>query len=98
MRQYETKMVEVERINCVNITCDICRMVREGTDQWESSYYEINETTIEITVHQKKGSNFPDGGSGDEVVIDICPECFKNKLIPWVESYGTKIERKNWDW
>jgi len=98
MRHYETKTVAVERRVCVSITCDLCHRTQEGTDRWEAAMYEINETQVQITVLQKEGSSYPDGGSGDEVVIDICPECFKGKLIPWVESHGTRVERKDWDW
>ncbi len=29
----------------------------------------------------KKGYQYPEGGSGIEVNIDICPECFENKII-----------------
>jgi hypothetical protein len=98
MRRYETKTVEVERTNCVKLVCDLCHRIREGTDQWEACCYEVNDTEVQVTVRQKEGKSYPDCGFGDEVVIDICPECFKTKLIPWVESHGTVIERKDWNW
>ena len=46
----------------------------------------------------KTGSNYPEGGSGEETTIDICPDCFKDKLIPWVESFGGKPTVKEWNW
>lgn len=98
MRRYETKTVEFEQTLCVELVCDICHRSRKGTNRWETGCYEVNETEVKITVHQKEGTSYPDGGSGDELIIDICPECFKEKLVPWVESHGSKIEQKEWDW
>lgn len=33
-----------------------------------------------------------------EKEVDICPDCFKNKLVPWLISQGAKIKQEDWDW
>lgn len=77
--------------------CDICGQKSRG-DEWSSGKYNINETDINITIKQKEGSDCPDGGSGTEYDIDLCPDCFKNKLIPWLKSEGAQIDEKEWEW
>lgn len=80
------------------VTCDICGQ-DANRDSWGSSSYQIDEIEVEITVKRREGENYPEGGSGTEVVIDVCPDCFVKKLVPWVESHGhAKIETSEWDW
>lgn len=96
MRTYEIKTETVERTTLVKTTCDLCG--KEATrGGGESSFYEVNETEVEVTVRQKDGRSYPDNGSGTKVNFDICPDCFKNKLIPFLESQGAKVERTEWD-
>jgi len=78
--------------------CDLCGFSAKGED-WGAGFYEVNETEVRVEVRHKEGSSYPEGGDGTEYDIDICPSCFVNKLVPWVEEEGdTEIERKDWDW
>lgn len=97
MRKFEKKTETVEREVLVETTCDLCGAVAKSGN-WESSTYEVAEVEVEVTVHQKDGVSYPEGGNGTEYTADICPDCFKNKLIPWLESQGCKAKRKDWDW
>ena len=98
MRHYIEKIEPAKKVKTLDkTTCDLCgKKALRG--YWESSSYEVHETEIEVTVRQKDGANFPDGGFGTKYEVDMCPKCFKNKLIPWLESQGCKAERKDWDW
>lgn len=89
-----------ERTRLASRTCDLCgtQAKNELTREWETSCYEIAETEIKVEIRQKEGSNYPEGGWGTEYEIDLCPVCFKEKLIPWLLSQGAKIEKKEWDW
>jgi len=58
----------------------------------------VNETEVSVTVKQKEGESYPDGGSGTEYEIDLCPDCFKNRLVPWLKSEGANIGEMEWDW
>jgi hypothetical protein len=97
-REYEQTEQTHIVTRCTKLTCDVCG--REGAgDSWEAGLFEANDTTMEVTVHHKDGMVDRDGGgAGDEYTIDICPECFKDKLIPWVESFGhAKIAAKYYE-
>ncbi len=78
--------------------CDLCGIAAKGAE-WEGrSYYEVKETEIEIVIRQKEGSSYPEGGSGTKYEVDLCPDCFKNKLIPWLRSQNANIQKEEWDW
>lgn len=72
----------------VKTTCDIC------TKKIEEELYTVDEVTIEY----KTGSSYPEGGSGDEIGVDMCGKCFNNKLIPWLKEQGANPTTREWDW
>ena len=77
------------------VLCDLC----VNRDYNGMSSYEFDEVEVEIIVKRREGANYPEGGSGTETVIDVCPGCFKAKLVPWVLSHGkTNIVTEDWDW
>ena len=98
MRHYETVTIPAKTDKrLAKTTCDLCgKEAKHGN--WESSSYDVNETEIKVTVRQKDGCSYPEGGYGTDYTADICPACFKNKLIPWLESHGCKTKRVEWDW
>lgn len=97
MRQYEKRHRTTEYSHLVKLTCDLCGEEAKGGD-WQSSVYEVNEVELAVTVRQKEGTSFPEGGHGQEYVIDMCPTCFKDRLVVWLKSQGAEIELKDWDW
>lgn len=98
MKNY-IKKIQPERIidKVESVTCDLCGATAKN-EGWQSSQWEINETEIEIRVRHKDGSSYPEGGWGTKYQVDICPDCFTEKLIPWFESQGCKAKREDWDW
>jgi len=98
MRHYTEKLQPEKLVKTLTkTTCDICgRDAHQG--YWESSSYEINETEIEVTVRHKDGNIYPEDGWGTKYEVDICPECFKTKLIPFLKSIGCTTERVDWDY
>lgn len=97
MKIYEKRETTSTYLECVRRTCDLCG--KESSDgDWEKSTYEQNETNIEIKIKHREGYNVSDGGSGDEIEIDLCPDCFRHKLVPWLQSEGAKINYSNWSW
>ena len=95
MRKFETYTETAEGTRLVETACDLCGAIAKRGN-WESSFYEVAEVEVEITVRQKDGSAYPEGGSGTEIVVDICPICFKEKLVPFLRSQGAKIEERGW--
>ena len=52
----------------------------------------------DVVVSYEFGNSYPDNGSTTELSYDICGNCFKNKLMVWLESQGAKPQREEKDW
>jgi hypothetical protein len=74
------------------IACDLCG--RTTRKRWKEDGFDALETEVRI----KEGSSYPEGGSGTEIEFDVCPDCFKSKLIPWLEGQGAKTTVREWEW
>lgn len=75
------------------ITCDICKKKYKGRN-WERENYSALETEIKLTT----GFAYPEGGSGEETIFDICPTCFIDKLIPMLKELEAEPTVIEWDW
>ena len=69
--------------------CDLCKMEIPNEGRF---------VVDEVTVQYKTGNSYPEGGSGETLSVDLCPRCFEERLIPWLESQGAKPETIEWDW
>ena len=96
-RKFETTTKKVTQTHLVETNCDLCGATAKSGD-WESSTYEVNEVEVEVIVRTKQGENYPEGGSGTKIEVDLCPKCFKNILVPFLQSKGAKVEVETWDW
>lgn len=99
MKKYKKETVTREREVILERTCDLCgiKAQERGGDEWYGKFFDINETEIEVIIRQRDGVLYPEGGSGTRMSVDMCPRCFKNKLIPWLESQGASIDEVDWD-
>jgi hypothetical protein len=94
MKHYEERTTtRTDRVE-VSRTCDLCGRVATRSG-WDAGIYD---TEIAVTVKQREGTSYPEGGSGTEYEIDLCPDCFKGRLVPWLKEQGARIEPKEWDW
>lgn len=92
--RYEEREEWVKRIVQTRIICDICGVSNEG-DEWGSGEFDVAETEVIC----RTGEAYPETGNGEQYELDICPKCFKEKLVPWVESHGRgKHEPTRWDY
>jgi hypothetical protein len=60
------------------VTCDLCG------EKIKCGYHEIDE----VKVTYKQGRSYPEGSWGDETSVDMCGDCFNEKLVPWLKSQG----------
>ena len=102
MRTYRKEKVISVQEYLEKAVCDICGrealgLALEGLS-WKYDSGNLNEVCIEIIIRQKEGCSYPDGGSGTSLTVDLCPECFKLRLIPWLRLQGAIIEEEEWDW
>jgi hypothetical protein len=81
----------------VSRTCDICKQVHvKDPGEWDHGRREETETevTMKVLKHDYDG-----GGTSHSWTYDICPECFANKLAPWIEAQGgSKPRVEDFDW
>ena len=78
-----------EEITVDKTICDLCQneIPRPG-------WCEVNI----VTIQSRTGRQYPEGGSGEEINVDMCQECFSSKLTPWLQSQGVQMKLEEWDW
>ena len=69
-------------------TCDLC-----GIEITVDNY-----SAEDVTIRHRTGSRYPEGGSGEEVSVDMCGDCFDTKLVPWLRTQGANPKPEDWDW
>lgn len=77
------------------IQCELCEQITRHSSCW-NDYDSFHQD--EVTIQWKEGNNYPDGGSGTRIEVDLCPTCFQEKLTPWIQSQGGQPRMKEWDW
>lgn len=89
MKQYKTVHVPASDNEVLDKTlCDLC-----GTEIAPGCY---DAEDVDIT--HRSGHSYPEGGSGKETTIDMCGECFEEKLVPWVIEQGGRPTVRDWDY
>ena len=86
----------------VSVICDLCGEVFIGAEtvgfagvKWPGDYYDTLETDVKI----EDGHNYgEDGGQKTARIYHVCPECFKNKLEPWLKAQGAEPTVDEIDW
>ena len=78
-------------------TCDLCkaRTVRHPSGNvanWSDSNSGI--TRVEITLYDIDGDESET--IGEEIEFDICPRCFRDQLMPWLQSKGAVPHVRKW--
>lgn len=80
MKTYEQVMRPTTRL--VSHTCDFC-----GAKIPQRNAGSFFEATLE----SKEGYSYPDNTNYLKIEVDICQGCFHDKMLPWLESQGVKI-------
>jgi hypothetical protein len=83
----------------ISISCDLCGAIARGNNNggeevdWGIGTYEVSVSNV----YFQSGNDIPMvGGEGAITLADICPECFKTKLIPWLNSQGANVHVKEY--
>ena len=91
MRDYQTKTWEIKKRKITAITCDICKKTMDNPDGDAplNRRQPIHDTTIR---HRSEVGGIW-GGQYTHVTLDICHECFDNRLLPLIErEFGVKAQ------
>jgi hypothetical protein len=88
MKHYHKEITQVEKEVLDKVVCDLCgKKIVQGS-------YDVDE----VTIQRRTGVAFPDSHSGEILSVDMCGECFENKLLPWLRSQGCKETVKDYDY
>ncbi len=89
------KQVEQKYTEIVEVKCDLCGLVHPvprnygdgifGDRNWSKGQFGIES----VKVLHEDGSHYPDSDRESTITsFDICPGCFKDKLVPWLQAQG----------
>lgn len=88
---------EVQEVT-VDTVCDICKQSLDKDKQ----NYEVRDQVVQlryrVAVEGSWGTSYPEGGYGTTIKVDMCVQCFKEKLVPWLRSQGAPAEEVEYDW
>ena len=95
-RVVKTRMTEPEeRTYTADVKCDLCGVLAPSPSNyspWEK-LYDVAQPEVSL----KTGEQWPEGGSGERVFFDICPECFMSKVVPALKALGAEPTVEDWD-
>ena len=87
MRHVKTVKVPSKKMEVLDkVTCDLCGEQIEH----ERGYID------EVEVCYRSGTSYPEGGYGDIVEVDMCSQCFEDKLVPWLREQGAEPRTTEW--
>lgn len=66
-----------------HVKCELCDRTSKRED-WSPMQYDVDRPELSLEV----GHNYPEDRHTKITILDICPDCFRTKLIPWFESLG----------
>jgi hypothetical protein len=101
VREYRDVERVVKERQLVQTTCDLCgRVAAEGNWCGESRWPRIDdETQLAVRVCRKRMETYgSDSGDTEELSYDICPQCFTDKLVPWLQGQGAQAKPVNFSW
>lgn len=75
----------------VALVCDLCGTRSTGRN-WEVGIYDRDR----VYISGEQGKRYPDDDAYDVTRVDMCPTCFRSRLLPWLLAQGGqyRIEEK----
>lgn len=101
MRKQEqrTETQVVEKTVVVSLTCDICGKEYKDKEKFGYEFKNVGEFhSTKVSISSGEQLDWNGGGWEDTFEFDVCPECFRSKLIPWFESQHAKPTLTRIDW
>jgi len=92
MKMYKKVMKEVEAVD--SLTCDICGKKGNPHFGFGDGWDETVDSRVECTIY---ADDHRGGGWNDHIEFDICPGCFGEYLVPFLNSLCPKgQDKKQW--
>jgi hypothetical protein len=80
LQHYKTVVEEHQRLE--SVTCDCCGK------SWVTGHMEVNE----VEICHREGTACDGDSWGQVLDLDLCPECFKTKVLPTLRALGITRE------
>jgi hypothetical protein len=85
----ETRPVPArEEVVTTATLCDLCQA------EIANRRCQVHDATVSL----EEGVRYPDGGHLTETTFDICAECFRGKLVPWLAGLGAHPREREVEW
>lgn len=81
------------RIETDYIQCEICKSLTTDAGNWGGDRYGVDRVTITL----EEGNRYPEGGTITTTLVDLCPKCFRDKLLPWLQGQGGQARERETD-
>lgn len=94
MRQYEKQTTTYDRDVCIKMVCDVCGASVKNTESWDVRSFQRTE----VKVKMKETESYPECGNSEITEFDVCPRCFKEKLIPAMKALGAEPSTREESW
>ena len=94
MRSYKTMQKTYDENTCVIVRCDLCGAEAPNPGWWDNPWtygYGVER----VNISYESGDSFPEGRFTKTMFVDVCPDCFVSKVIPWLKSQGATISEKD---
>lgn len=104
MREIKKRTIPASERDQIFVKCSFCGVEASNP---QSSEKEVEWKrkgrfgVAETGIFMRTGDSYPEGGSGNYLVIHACVDCFKTKVIPVLETCaleGVKFQEVEWDW
>ncbi len=93
MRKTEKRMSEPKEYTAtVSRNCDLCG--KAAHDPGDDPEWGLGYDVKQVRVEYKVGESYPEITDTTTHFADICPDCFKGKLVPWLESQGVVMQKE----
>jgi hypothetical protein len=76
------------------VTCDLCGAEAARGNTWPVDSFAIDE----ITIMRKTGRSAGSFGEINEEKVDVCPDCWVSKVVPFFEGLGAKFRGEGVQW
>jgi hypothetical protein len=75
------------------IRCELCGKEAANGD-WSAKTYDVAVVTVSMEV----GEDFGGSGSIKRTSYELCLDCFRNRLMDWIEGQGAHrtVEELSW--
>jgi hypothetical protein len=84
----ESKVQVVVKKRVAAIKCELCPATGRGDDTWPD---DDGGNASRVVVAADIGSVWPEGDFRTTKRLDICPDCFEERLVPWFRSCGGTV-------